>query len=130
MAKKLNLSATKRDSEYGDFTRGYRQSSNVEDRRVSEAGIAGKRALYGSAADEFRVNERSPTQTPFDPRSKRNTSTAGQGGDGSSQRTPSSDDPFTGGGGNTSNDAGPAGLFQARKVSPEEAIDTTFRRRN
>lgn len=103
MAPKLNVSTSGRKS-YGDFTRNYRQSSNVEDRRVPDRKLepdAYSNQVYYSEDGSVASRGGKPKQ-----------STTGE-----QARNPDtiSDDEFNKGG----------GLYAARKVDPEEAIRKT-----
>lgn len=111
MAKKLDLSTSRKADPYGDFTRNYRQSENVEDRRTS-AAIESVRELRNP---RYTIPERDPGRTPNDPRNNRGTGTANQSGGTSSPTTPS-DDLVT------------MRADQARKMEPEEALRRTGNR--
>lgn len=126
MVKKLDLSTSRKADPYGDFTRNYRQSSNVEDRRVSSAAEVG-RELMGH--HRYTIPERDPGRTPSDPRNTRGTGTANQSGGATSQSTGRADSFGT-----STDDAtaGAAGLMmrpdQSRKSDPEEALRRTGNR--
>jgi hypothetical protein len=95
--RKLDLSSNPqpRKSVFSDFTRGYRQSSNVEDRR-------GKVADNPTATPKSREVGVYDTATPDD-----NSDDIRMFGGGKDTQTPTS----------------------TRKVSPEEAVTTTHRKR-
>lgn len=103
MAPKLNLSTFGRKS-YGDFTRDYRQSSNVEDRRVPDRKLEpdaySNQVFYGEDGSVASRGGRPKQPTT-----------------GERARNPDSisDDEFNRGG----------GLYATRKVDPEEAIRKT-----
>lgn len=127
MAKKLDLTISGRGAtKYRDFTAGYRQSSNVEDRRVGELYAIEKEvnAALGPMEIPSPSPRRGPTQTPKDS-SSRGTGTNNQYGGTTGGNT-----PFGPGSDTTTDDPGPAGLLRERqgyKLSPEEAIKRTYR---
>lgn len=123
---KLRLDGTSRaPSPYSEFTKNYRMSENVEDQRGSPESREAKRIMYGSAT-EFKIRERDATQTPYDPRSKRGTNSAWQGGDTRSQTTPGSGQYNDS---STNDDQGPAGIasFPEVRYAPQmqEYVDNS-----
>lgn len=106
MAPKLNVSTSGRKS-YGDFTKNYRQSSNVEDRRVPDRKL--EPDAYSNQVYYNEDGSVGSTGGPGDLPRKRTT--------GERPRNPDSisDDEFNKGG----------GLYATRKVDPEEAIRKT-----
>lgn len=105
--RKLNLSIadpTTNQSKYRDFTRNYRQSTNVEDRRGEHAASRARVAASGRTPVDAEYGTRTP-------RTRTNDGSTGEGGV----------DPFTGEGSSGST---------TRKVDAEEAVRRTHFERN
>ena len=116
--RKLLLDATSRpETSFSNFTKTYRTSDNVEDRR----GERKDAALSEPIGSTMKKMGPRGTNTPMGPGGG---GTGKAGGDFGSDQTP---DDFA-----TSDLGGkfsPTTDRQTRKVSPEEAIDKTFNRR-
>lgn len=103
-------------AKYSAFTKNYRQSANIEDRR----------GINNTVVDEspMTLRKMKPMENPFD-----FTKTPKSGGGGN---TPSPRDPYTSEGpdGSTGSTLTKNDTSTTRKTSAEEAIRKTFQERN
>lgn len=132
---KLRLDATSRaPTKYSDFTKGYRQSSNLIDQRDGQGEWRVAEGLMSSLEKLDRadqINRRRKGPTPIDriddTRTKR---TGGGGGTQTGYGDESTPDDYSGGGiaeGGLKSGTTPS--TSTRKASPEEAIERTYNAR-